>query len=200
MSDSKSRKNKRGIDDEGDRDQKRQRYNEDVTSTGQFAQPTTVKQSYNTADTFNVPHEPTFQVTPNSLRTDTANVLTHNLEQIPAEDADHALSPACPSQSFGITIPSKRSHPFNKDVPRKRRKKERYVIVRTYKHRKDLEHTKEIECALTPDGGLDLIGLSQELNTKGCQASRHKTIPIAILAMLTIFTEGRGRPLFTTVV
>jgi hypothetical protein len=63
------------------------------------------------------------------------------------------------------------------------------VIVRTYKHRKDLEHTNEVECALTPDGGLDLVGLSRELNVKGCQASRRNNIPIAALAVLTIFTD-----------
>ena len=58
----------------------------------------------------------------------------------------------------------------------------------------------EIECALTPDGGLDLVGLSQKLNVKECQASRCNAILIVALAVLTIFIEGPGRPLFTTVV
>ena len=129
---------------------------------------------------------------------DTAAALTHDLEQISAENADHTLTPAY--QSFGIMIPSKRSYPFNKDVPRKRRKKESYVVVRTYEHRKDLEHTNEIECALTPDGGLDLVGLSQKLNVKECQASRCNAVLIVALAVLTIFIKGPGRPLFTTVV
>jgi hypothetical protein len=181
MSNGKSmtRKNKRSIENEGERDRKRQRYSEEPTSTDQLAQPTAVKQSRNTADTFNVPHGPTFQVTRDSPRTDTAPALTRDLEQIPAENADHSSSPAC--QSFGITIPSKRSYPFSKDASRKRRKKESYVIVRTYQHRKDLEHTDEIECALTPDGGLDLVGLSQRLNVKGCQASRCNAVPICCL-------------------
>jgi len=59
-------------------------------------------------------------------------------------------------------------------------KKESYVTVRLYKQRKDLEHTDEIECALTPDGGLDLVALSQELNVKGCQAGRCNVIQIRV--------------------
>ena len=59
------------------------------------------------------------------------------------------------------------------DVPRKKRKTEHYVVVRIYDQRKDLEHTDEIECALMPDGELDLAGLSERLNVKGCQASIH---------------------------
>ena len=188
-------KNKRSLEDEGERDRKRQRYGEKPTSTDQFAQPTAVKQSCNTADNFNVPHGPTFQVIPDS---DTAPALTHDLEQIPAKNVDHTLSPAC--QSFGITVLSKRSYPLSEDAPRKRRKRGSYMIVRTYKHRKDLEHTDEIECALTPDGGLDLIGLSQKLNIKGCQASRCNAVPICCVGYAYYIFEGPGRPLFTTVV
>ena len=76
------------------------------------------------------------------------------------------------------TIPRKRSYPFNKDVPRKKRKTERYVNVRIYVRQKDLEHMNEIECALMPDGGLDLVGLCQKLNLEGCQASWLNVIPI----------------------
>jgi len=46
------------------------------------------------------------------------------------------------------------------------------MVVRIYEQRKDLEHTDEVECTLTSDGGLDLVGLSQRLNSKGLQVSR----------------------------
>ena len=107
----------------------------------------------------------------------TAPAVTSNLEQTPAENADHRL--ILPTgQSSNITIPSKRLYPFGKDVPRKKRKKRSYVTVRVYKQRKDLDHMVEIECALMPDGGLDLVALSQELNVKKCQASRCNVIHI----------------------
>jgi hypothetical protein len=119
-----------------------------------------------------VPHEPTSLITPNSPTPAMAN----NLEQNLAVNADCMSIPT--GQSSKIAIPSKRSYPFGKDVPRKKRKKESYVTVRVYKQRKDLEHTDEIECALMPDGGLDLVALSQELNVEGCQAGRCNVIQI----------------------
>ena len=66
-------------------------------------------------------------------------------------------------------IPSKRRNPFGEGKPRKRSKTERYVNVRIYAQPKDLEPTHEIQWALTPDGGLDLAGLSHKLKLKGCQ-------------------------------
>jgi hypothetical protein len=75
------------------------------------------------------------------------------------------------SQSSKIVIPSKRRNPFGEGGLRKRKKAERYVYVRIYAQPKDVQHIREIKCALTPDGGLDLTSLSQELNLKGCQAS-----------------------------
>jgi hypothetical protein len=75
------------------------------------------------------------------------------------------------SQSSEIAIPSKRRNPFGGGGPRKKNKTERYVDVRIYAQRRDLKHIHEIQCALTPDGGLDLGSLSQNLNLKGCQAS-----------------------------
>ena len=89
---------------------------------------------------------------------------------IPAANAGGMSTPTC--QLSKVVVPSKRSHPFRKDRPRKKRKTDSYVIVRIYDQRKDLEHTDEIEYALTPDGGLDLAGLSEMLNVKGCQVSR----------------------------
>lgn len=50
--------------------------------------------------------------------------------------------------------------------------------VRIYAEPKDLEHTHEIQCALTPDGRLDLVSLSQKMNLTMCQASRLDAIPI----------------------
>lgn len=106
----------------------------------------------------------------------TAPAVTSDLEQSSAANADYTS--VLTDQLPNIAIPSKRSYPFGKDVPRKKMKKESYVIVRVYKQRKDLEHIDEIECALTPDGGLDLIALSQKLKLKGCQASRCNIIKI----------------------
>jgi hypothetical protein len=51
------------------------------------------------------------------------------------------------------------------------------VIVRAYKQRKDLEHTDEVECALTPDGDLDLVSVSRKLSVRECQASLFNAIP-----------------------
>lgn len=89
-------------------------------------------------------------------------------------------TPTC--QKCEITIPSKRSYPFAQDapsdVPRKKKKDERFIIVRVYQQRKDLQHTNEIKCALTPDGGLDLVALSHKLNVNECWVGRFDVIPI----------------------
>lgn len=79
------------------------------------------------------------------------------------------LDPVC--QPSKIVIPSKRRDPFGEGGSRKKMKIERYADVRIYAQRKDLEHTYEIQCALTPDGGLDLANLSQKLKLTGCKVS-----------------------------
>jgi len=146
-------------------------------------QPTAAKHSHSPADTFYVPKRPTFEVAPNS-RTDTTSAPTNEIDQILVANAGGMSAPAC--QPSKIAIPRKRSYPFSKDAPRKKRKTESYVVVRTYDQRMDLEHTDEIECALTPDGGLDLAGLSEWLNVKGCQASRFiiLEIPVALATLI----------------
>ncbi|KAI0245495.1 hypothetical protein BJV78DRAFT_1158578 [Lactifluus subvellereus] len=160
-------------------------------STVQFMQPTAVEHSHSTVNTFHIPHESTPPVIPTSPQMDMALALTHHQEHIiPTANADPTLDPA--SRTSEVAIPSKQSYPFNKDVPRKKRKTERYV--------NDLEHTNEIEYALTLDGGLDLVDLSQKLNLKGCQASQLSAILICVaLAMLTI-PEGSGPSLLTAMV
>jgi hypothetical protein len=181
-------KNKRSIDDleDSDRDRKRKRSSKESISTAQFALRPAAEHS----------HDSIFPVTSsNSPRVDTASALTHDQDPIPTANAGHTSAIAC--QSHRIAIPSKRSCPFGKDVPRKRRRKESYVIVRAYKQRKDLEHTDEVECALTPDGDLDLVSVSRKLNVRECQASRFNAIPFCGPCSLL---EGPGRPLFTAMV
>jgi len=73
----------------------------------------------------------------------------------------------CP---FGKDVPS--------DVPRKKKRKEHFIIVRVYQQWKDLNHTDKIKCALTPDGELDLVGLSQKLNVNECRVGRFNIIPV----------------------
>jgi len=119
-------------------------------------------------------HDSIFLVTSNSPRVDIVLALTHDQDPIPTANVSHTSAIAC--QLHRIAIPSKWSCPFGKDVPRKRRKKESYVIVRAYKQWKDLEHTDEVECALTPDGDLDLVSVSQKLSVRECQASQFNTI------------------------
>ena len=181
-------KNKRSIDDleESDRDRKWKRSSKESISTAQLAQRTAAEHS----------HDSIFSVTSNSRRVDTVSALTRDQEPIPTANAGHTSAIAC--QSHRIAIPSKRSCPFGKDVPRKRRKKESYVIVRAYKQRKDLEHTDEVECALTPDGDLDLVSVSRKLNARECQASRFNAIPFC--GPCSLLLEGPGRPLFTAMV
>ena len=118
-------------------------------------------------DTSNIPHGFVPPVTLNSHRIDTVSALTQDRGNI-FDDPKSAL--AC--QSSKITIPRKRSDPFSKDVPRKRIKTERSIKVRIYEKPTDLRHTDEIEYALTPDGGLDLVGLCQRLKVDECQASQ----------------------------
>ena len=72
------------------------------------------------------------------------------------------------------------------------------MIVRAYKQRKDLEHTDEVECALTPDSDLDLVSVSQKLSIRECQASQFNAIPFR--GPCSLLLEGPGRPLFTAMV
>lgn len=180
-------KNKRSIDDleDSDRDRKRKRSSKESLSTAQFALGPAPEDS----------HDSIFPVTSISPRVDTASALPHDQDPIPIANVGHI---AC--QSHRIAIPNKRSCPFGKDVPRKRRKKERYVIVRAYKQRKDLEHTDEVECALTPDGDLDLENVSRKLNVRECQARRSNAIPLYICRPCSLLLSGPGCPLFTAMV
>jgi hypothetical protein len=181
-------KNKRSIDDleDSNRERKRKRSSKESISTVQFALRPAAEDS----------HDSIFPVTSNSPRVDIASALTHNQDPIPTANVGHTSAIAC--QSHRIAIPSKRSCPFGKDVPRKRRKKESYVIVRAYKQRKDLEHTDEVECALTPDGDLDLVSVSRKLSVRECQASRFNAIPFC--GPCSLLLEGPRRPLFTAMV
>jgi hypothetical protein len=113
-----------------------------------------------------IPHESTPSV---SIRMDTTMASGQHSMRIPDVNVTPMSDPA--SQSSKIAIPSKRRNPFGEGGPRKRNKSEIYVDVRIYAQQKALQHTHEIQCALTPDGGLDLGRLSQELNLEGCQAS-----------------------------
>ena len=161
--------NKRGIDDVGEGRRKRQRCSEEPTRTVQLVQSTLEGHSHT-----HTPHNPMPPVTTNNPRMDTEPALTHNLDRIPAANVGCTSASAC--QPAKVAIPSKRPCPFSKDVPRKKRKEENYVVVRIYEQRKDLEHTNEIECALTPEGALDLKGLSHKLNVKESQASQLNVI------------------------
>ena len=179
-------KNKQSIDDleDSDRDRKRKRSSKESISTAQFALRPAAEDS----------HDSIFPVTSsNSPRVDTASALPQDQDPIPIANVGHI---AC--QSHRIAIPNKRSCPFGKDVPRKRRKKERYVIVRAYKQRKDLEHTDEVECTLTPDSDLDLVSVSRKLNVRECQARRSNAIPLCRPCSLLL--SGPGCPLFTAMV
>ncbi len=101
---------------------------------------------------------------------DRAPALTGHLVHIPAENAGPLSEPA--SQPSMAAIPSKQPYPFSRDKAKKKKKKTRgYINVRIYAERKDVDHTHEIQCALTPDGGLNLVSLSQKMNLTACQAS-----------------------------
>lgn len=152
-----TRQNKRTIDEEEERVAKRPRRGEESATV----------HSLSTLDTVHIPHEPTLPITPGSPRMDTA--VASVVEQNIAANGERRSVQA--SQSSEPTIPCKRSDPFHKRVPRKKRKKGDYVLVRIYKQKMDLEHTDEIDCPLTPDGELDLGDLSRRLNVKECKAS-----------------------------
>lgn len=102
------------------------------------------------------------------------------------------------SQSSKIA-PSKRRNPFGEGGLRKRTKTKRYVDVRIYAQPRDIQHTREIKCALTPDGGLDLASLSQELNLKGCQASKFPICGLDHADCLLKVLDNRSRPWYKTV-
>lgn len=145
------------------RGHQQQEHSDEPASTFRFTQPTAAEHSHSEVDTFYVRHA----LTP---------APTDDQEKMPDGNTDCTSAPGC--QSNTIAIPSKQSYPFGKDAPRKKRKVESYILVRIYEQRKDLEHMNEIEYPLTPDGGLDLVGLSQKLNVRQCQASRFNIIPI----------------------
>ena len=165
-------RNKRPRDEGEDRDPKRQRRIEEssLSSTvGDLVRPTATGHSLSQADALYSPQRPTFEVTQNSPRTDAASAPTNEIEQTSAVNTGGMST--LTRQPSNIVIPSKRSYPCEKDLPTSRKKRKTdgsvTVPVRVYEQRKDLEHTDEVECALTPDGGLDLAGLSERLNGKG---------------------------------
>lgn len=166
---------KRTIDDEEDRGRKRQRRGEEPSAV-QFAPPATQEHLHMAVDTPNISHGTAPPVIPNSPRIGTAPASTDHLVQIPAANAAPISDPA--SHSWATAILSKRPYPFSGDGARKKKKTGEYINVRIYAERKDLEHTHEIQCALMPDGGLDLVSLSQKMNLTAYQASRLDVIPI----------------------
>lgn len=105
-----------------------------------------------------------------------APASTDHPVHIPAANAAPISDPA--SQSSTTAIPRKRPHLFGGDGARKKKKTAGYINVRIYAERKDLEHTHEAQCALTPDGGLDLVSLSQKMNLTTCQASGLDVFPM----------------------
>jgi hypothetical protein len=179
------------IDEAEDKDRKRQRCDAPPTddtdrnerrqseepSAIQFAPPTIVEYLPMDVDAADISHET------NNSRLNTASASMDQRVHIPAAHDAPILDPA--SQSQATAIPSKRRYPFGRDEARKRKKTGRYIDVRIYAERKDLEHTHEIRCALTPDGRLDLVSLSQKMNLTACQASRLDIIPKMVLASLS---------------
>ena len=191
--------NKRQSDGVGDRNPKRQRRGEESSTAARH--PPALSQ----ADAFcaSAPQRPTSEVTPNSPRTDTASTSTNKIKQIPAANAGGMSAPTC--QPSKVVVPCKRPYPCEKDVltSRKKRKTGSSVVVRIYEQRKDLEHTDEVECALTSDGGLDLVGLSQRLNGKGLQVSRFIILSMCGLSrttnrvLLKVLDAHSSRPWFS---
>ena len=167
---------KRAAEDVVDRDHKRQRRCEEPI-TIHFPQPTTAESSRSAIDTIQILHDSTPLDTSNSPPKDTASSLARHLghEHIPDMDDTPISGPTC--RLSKAAIPSKRRNPFTGGGPRKKMKTERYVTVRVYAQREDLECTHEIQCSLTQDGGLDLAGLSQKLKFKECQVSHSTTSP-----------------------
>ena len=106
----------------------------------------------------NIPHESTPSV---SIRMDDATMASRQ----------HSMSDPVPQPSK-IVIPSKRRNPFGGGGLRKKNKTaEGYVGMRIYAQRRDLVCTHEIQCALMPDGALDLVNLSKKLNLERCEVS-----------------------------
>jgi hypothetical protein len=135
----------------------------------------------------------------NNPRRDTASTSTDQPVRLPAANAAPVSNLA--SQSKTTAIPSKRSYPFVKkkgDEARKMKRKKTvgYIDVRIYAERKDLEHTHEIRCALTTDGGLDLVSLSHRMNFTACQASR---LDIILWSRPCLSSTGSGCSLKTLV-
>ncbi|KAH8979322.1 hypothetical protein EDB83DRAFT_2327161 [Lactarius deliciosus] len=170
-----SHNGKRTIDNAEDRNQKRQRGSKEPSAV-QFAQPTTVEDLHMAVDTPDISRGTTPPAMPISPRIDTAPELTSHLVHTPAANAAPVLEPA--SQPSTTAIPSKRPYPFSGDGARKKKKTGRFINVRIYAERKDVDHIHEIQCALTPDGGLNLVGLSRKMNLTAYQASRINVSPI----------------------
>jgi len=160
-------KNKRSINDleNLDREQKWKCLSKELISIAQFVLHPAAEDS----------HDSIFPVILNSPWVDIASALIHNQDPIPTANVSYISAIAC--QLHRIAIPSKRFCPFGKNVPRKRRKKESYMIIRAYKQWKDLKYTDEVECALTPDSNLNLVSISRKLSVRECQASWFNAIP-----------------------
>ncbi len=164
------------MDDAEDRNRKRQRDSKEPGAV-QFAQPMTVEHLPMDVETPDISHGTTPPVAQNSPRMDRAPALTGHLVHIPAANAAPISELA--SQPSMIAISSKQPYPFSRDeAKKKKRKTGGYINVRIYAEQKDVDHTHEIQCALTPDGGLNLVSLSQKMNLTACQASLVDVIPI----------------------
>jgi len=170
------------VEDTENRGRKRQRRSEETITVHS---PITE----HSPNTMNIPHESTLSV---SIRMDDSTILASRQHSMHTPDVNVAPMSDPASQSLNIAIPSKRRNPFGEGGLRKKNKTERYVDVRIYAQRRDLEYTHEIQCALTPDGGLNLVSLSQELNLEQCQASKfpicsldHADYPLKVLDALS---------------
>ena len=150
------------VEDTENRGRKRQR---EEPITVHSPQPTTVEHS---PGIMNIPHESTLPV---SIQMEDITTLASRQHSMHIPDVNVVLMSDPATGSSKIAILSKRRNPFGGGGLRKKNKTERYVDVRVYAQRNDLIHTHEIQHTLTPDGGLDLVSLSQELGSKGCQVS-----------------------------
>ncbi|KAH9026544.1 hypothetical protein EDB85DRAFT_1893409 [Lactarius pseudohatsudake] len=127
-----------------DRNRKRQRGSEEPSAV-QFAQPTTVEHLHMAVDTPDISHGTTPAI-PKSPRIDAAPALT-----------SHLVEPA--SQPSTTAVHEQTTPTLQWDKARKRKKTGGFINVRIYAERKDVDTTHEIQCALTPDGGLNLRSL-----------------------------------------
>jgi hypothetical protein len=155
--DKQNKNKKRPAEGVNDRNPKRQRRNEG-SITAHLPQAEAEHSNDATIcmmDTIQISHKPTPPVTSNSSLMDVNDAPTSG--------------PAC--RLSKVAIPSKRRNPFGEGGPKKRLQTERYANVKIYAQRKDLEHTHEVQCTLTPDGGLDLDHLSHKLKLKDCQVT-----------------------------